>query len=70
MQGPQQTPRREISNVALLDLTGAAAANALEGVTRISDVAAIPSAPPWPALLASKPPSCDGPDPPRVRARR
>jgi hypothetical protein len=41
MQGPQQTPRREISNVALLDLTGAAAANALEGVTRISDVAAI-----------------------------
>jgi hypothetical protein len=41
MQGPQHTPRREISNVALLDLTGAAAANALEGVTRISDVAAI-----------------------------
>ena len=34
-------PRREISNVALLDLTGAAAATALEGVTRISEVAAI-----------------------------
>jgi hypothetical protein len=39
MQGPE-TPRREISHVALLDLTGAAA-NALEGVTRIVDVAAI-----------------------------
>src|SRR5947209_906872 len=32
---------REIRNVALLDLTGAGAANALEGVTRISKVAAI-----------------------------
>jgi hypothetical protein len=32
---------REIRNVALLDLTGAAAANALEGVTLISKVAAI-----------------------------
>jgi hypothetical protein len=31
----------EIKNVALLDLTGAAAANALDGVTRISNVAAI-----------------------------
>src|SRR5712692_9890534 len=31
----------EIKHVALLDLTGAAAANALEGVTRISNVAAI-----------------------------
>src|SRR5712691_768809 len=31
----------EIKNVALLDLTGAAAANALEGVTRIANVAAI-----------------------------
>jgi hypothetical protein len=32
---------REIRNVALLDLTGAQAATALEGVTRISHVAAI-----------------------------
>jgi len=32
---------REIRNVALLDLTGAAAGHALEGVTRISNVAAI-----------------------------
>src|SRR5438094_10166569 len=32
---------REIRDVALLDLTGAQAASALEGVTRISHVAAI-----------------------------
>ena len=36
-----ETGGREISNVALLDLTGAAAATALDGVTRISNVATI-----------------------------
>ena len=40
MTSPERPPR-EISHVALLDLTGAAAATALEGVTRISEVAAI-----------------------------
>jgi hypothetical protein len=40
MTSPNVTPR-EIRHVALLDLTGAAAATALEGVTRISNVAAI-----------------------------
>ena len=34
-------PTREIRNVALLDLTGAQAATALDGVTQISNVAAI-----------------------------
>ena len=40
MTSPERPPR-EINHVALLDLTGAAAATALEGVTRISEVAAI-----------------------------
>src|ERR671931_1660508 len=40
MHSSDTTPR-EISNVALLDLTGAAAETALTGVTRISEVAAI-----------------------------
>ncbi|MBV8715148.1 MAG: hypothetical protein JOZ65_08775, partial [Chloroflexi bacterium] len=37
----QPTERREIHNVALLDLTGANSATALDGVTRISRVSAI-----------------------------
>jgi hypothetical protein len=41
MSSPNQPAGREIRHVALLDLTGAQAASALDGVTSISDVATI-----------------------------
>jgi hypothetical protein len=58
---PSPSDSREIRNVALLDLTGAQAAAALDGVTRIANVATIlvpesllawPAASPWSASLS------------------